>query len=478
MRVSAPDTAQRFPIRPDAPLVRLNVGPTRGGVRLPADVVHPPAPAPVVLVQTPYGRTELFAEAQAWARAGLAFVAQDVRGRGDADGLWSPWGNHERLDAAAMVRWAVDQPFCDGRVVTVGTSYEARLAALAASEEPDLVRAVARILPLDHPSDLDGGDPERCGERLWWWAAQAAGRHPRPSQVSARWPEIEGASDEQHAIDLLGIRPPPQSSQQDAIAGHARPTLHVGSWFDPSLPSVLRASRPREDTAHPDDRTVVGPWQLPLHRRPVDSCALPVEGAGHPSRPALSFIRSVLAGTPPPADQTHVLGAGWQTGRPAPTRSTLRTDDDSAGPTGWTPLAPIRVAAIPDGSPLPDERTGVIVASLAADEPTRSLIGTPVVELEARGTPGSVLIARLVCRSEDRITLASGSFELHEPGPAKTRACLAPLAVQLPVNAALELHLSSSWWPQYRTSPPGIASEVALDSVSVTFLDPWQEYAR
>ncbi|MCC5948085.1 MAG: CocE/NonD family hydrolase [Nitriliruptoraceae bacterium] len=480
------------PPRPGArapePRVTLGVGPTRNGVRLPADVIHPRAPAPVVLVQTPYGRTELFAEARAWARAGFAFVVQDVRGRGDAGGEWAPWGPHEREDAAATARWAVEQPFSDGRLVTVGTSYEARLAGLTADEEPTLVRAVARMLPLDLPSDLDGGDGARCAERLWWWAAQAPGRHPRPNQVAARWSEVEQARDEDHAMALLGARPIEASSSAsaDATTTHGRPTVHVGSWFDPSLHAVLRATRTRTDATSaarrdraapdPTDRVVVGPWQLPLHRRPIDGCLLDTTGTGHPSRDALRFVRAVLDGVRPPPDRTFVLGAGWQDGRPEPTPGRLRP---GAGPTPrWSAIPSGRVVATPDGHPLPDAVPGVTVVPLTGMGGVSSLVGMPVVELEVRGGPGTRLIARLGLRDGHRITGARGTVA-STGGAARVRGPLTPIAVGMRPGSAMELHLSRSWWPQYRSSRSGATVvEVRLDSASVTFHDPWLELRR
>jgi uncharacterized protein len=63
--------------------------PMRDGVRLAADVHLPDAPAgpvPAVLHRTPYGRQSRspVRTAQALTRAGIACVAQDVRGHLDS----------------------------------------------------------------------------------------------------------------------------------------------------------------------------------------------------------------------------------------------------------------------------------------------------------------------------------------------------------------------------------------------------------
>ncbi len=115
------------------------------GTVLRADVYFPtdrggtaPAPGtfPVLLVQTPYGKS-LSGGAQAAQQAGglsqglssylvergYIDVVADVRGTGASEGTWGLFDPVQQQDGAALVRWAAALPHSDGRVGTYGPSY-------------------------------------------------------------------------------------------------------------------------------------------------------------------------------------------------------------------------------------------------------------------------------------------------------------------------------------------------------------------
>ncbi|MEO1369329.1 MAG: CocE/NonD family hydrolase, partial [Acidobacteriota bacterium] len=96
------------------------------GVSLATDVFRPAGagPWPAVLLRTYLGKARHTAEAVGWARRGFACAVQDVRGRYGSDGEWRPY-EHERGDGRAAVEWLLAAPWCDGRVVAVGGSYNA-----------------------------------------------------------------------------------------------------------------------------------------------------------------------------------------------------------------------------------------------------------------------------------------------------------------------------------------------------------------
>src|SRR5437870_1317712 len=99
--------------------------PMRDGVSLATDVYLPndDGPHPAVLVRTPYERVQ--ERCVEWGRFfalhGYALVVQDVRGRGDSEGEWAPWIN-EFDDGHDAIEWVAGQPWCDGRVGTLGGS--------------------------------------------------------------------------------------------------------------------------------------------------------------------------------------------------------------------------------------------------------------------------------------------------------------------------------------------------------------------
>jgi putative CocE/NonD family hydrolase len=113
------------------------------GVRLATDVYLPqgaPGPWPAILERTPYDKlgARLVLSAKYFASCGYVVVLQDVRGRYASDGEWYPFGN-EGPDGVESIAWARAQPWCDGRVATMGLSYSScTQTSLAALNPPGL----------------------------------------------------------------------------------------------------------------------------------------------------------------------------------------------------------------------------------------------------------------------------------------------------------------------------------------------------
>jgi putative CocE/NonD family hydrolase len=74
----------------------LNVA-MRDGIKLATDVYRDDAgkPAPVVLIRTPYDRTQQKGTAERWVKAGYIFVAQDCRGTRGSEGVLAPYNNED-----------------------------------------------------------------------------------------------------------------------------------------------------------------------------------------------------------------------------------------------------------------------------------------------------------------------------------------------------------------------------------------------
>ncbi|MFI4996836.1 MAG: CocE/NonD family hydrolase [Hyphomicrobiales bacterium] len=131
----------------------------RDGVRLATDIHLPDAtgPFPVILERTPYGRnvasrSELTAaNPQAASRAEIAayFTAhgygvayQDCRGRHGSEGRFTKYLG-DATDGFDSCAWLVRQPWCDGRIATMGLSYGAHTqAALGCLDPPGLMAQV------------------------------------------------------------------------------------------------------------------------------------------------------------------------------------------------------------------------------------------------------------------------------------------------------------------------------------------------
>jgi uncharacterized protein len=100
----------------------------------------------VLLERTPYGRRGTNhadrsraapqpepkpAVAARFARAGFAYVLQDCRGRFDSEGEFTKYLN-EQADGVDTLAWIRAQPWCDGRVATLGLSYGAHVQSALA----------------------------------------------------------------------------------------------------------------------------------------------------------------------------------------------------------------------------------------------------------------------------------------------------------------------------------------------------------
>ncbi len=128
----------------------------RDGIELSADVYRPLESKqgerfPAILLRTPYNKNSAQAiELGKWyAERGYALVYMDVRGRGDSDGVFAPYRSEGR-DGYDSIEWCAVQPWCTGKVGTLGSSYLGHIQWLAALEQPEhLVTMIVRVTPSD-----------------------------------------------------------------------------------------------------------------------------------------------------------------------------------------------------------------------------------------------------------------------------------------------------------------------------------------
>jgi len=124
----------------------------RDGTVLVADIYYPGHagqaavdPVPVLIERTPYDRTapRFSTFARAAAARGYAFVIQDVRGRGESEGRFHMMTNvpDEGLDGIDTWQWVTGQPWCNGRLGTVGGSFSAANQQAMALHHPEGLRA-------------------------------------------------------------------------------------------------------------------------------------------------------------------------------------------------------------------------------------------------------------------------------------------------------------------------------------------------
>lgn len=183
----------------------LNVPvPMRDGTVLRADIFRPEGAGrcPALLVRTPYDKS-LQGSCDRFVRAGYAVMAQDMRGRYASDGEFVPFfvpTPMEGDDGYDTVEWLAGRPWCDGRVGTMGSSYNGWTQWMLARRRPPHLKAMAaQAIPLE-ASAMDYTGAFRPGRRIFWLMAsmspdlrrRAGGAKPhRPEEAIRLWRELE-----------------------------------------------------------------------------------------------------------------------------------------------------------------------------------------------------------------------------------------------------------------------------------------------
>jgi uncharacterized protein len=222
-------------------------------------------PFPVLLTQTPYGKSQAVGGAAGVAAGAETYLVQrgyvdvvaDVRGTGDSGGTWGLFDPVEQRDGATLVRWAARLPHADGRVGLYGPSYlgiDQFLTAAALGPGSPLRAMLPEVAGNDlyRDSVTMGGIPD--GEFNLFYLALTA-------SLNTTNPLLENPGDvpgslrvlAQHERDLLTFHGPqlvdgllngktsydgPYWWARDPwtmlahVAALRIPTLLVGGWFD------------------------------------------------------------------------------------------------------------------------------------------------------------------------------------------------------------------------------------------------------
>ncbi|UFN49641.1 CocE/NonD family hydrolase [Roseomonas sp. OT10] len=280
--------------------------PCRDGVRLATDVYLPEGegPWPVILERTPYGKREVSrsertaadpvpvrreAIAAYFTAAGYAVVYQDCRGRYGSEGEFVKYlaDGEDGYDACA---WIVAQPWCNGRIGTMGLSYAAHTqASLACLDPPGLA---AQILDSGGFSDAWQGGIRRGGAfelKQASWAFNQGALAPEtladPVRRAAfagedlrawftRFPWKRGHSPVRHAPDYEGYLF--EQWESGAFGDYWRklgiyakgwhdryadvPCVHMSSWYDPYPRTATENFRGLRDAGRGRPSLILGPW--------------------------------------------------------------------------------------------------------------------------------------------------------------------------------------------------------------------------
>ncbi len=339
----------------------------RDGIGLATDIHLPdgPGPFPVVLERTPYGRDEVsrsevtVAQPTPMARPefaglftarGYAVVFQDNRGRHGSEGKFTKYldDGEDGFDACA---WIVQQPWCDGRICTMGLSYAAHTqAALGCLDPPGVV---AQVLDSGGFANAWTGGIRQFGAfemKQATWALKQAVLSPEAAadpvlkaaleaeDIRAwftRMPWQPGHSPLRHhpayeayLFDQWRHAPFDEFWQQLGIwaeGWHDRYSradcVHMSSWYDPYPLTATGNYMGLKRAGRGPQRLILGPWthgnRSQTHFGDVEfgpDAALD-SWAGDWRQYRLRHFDSVIHGTPNPEPPVRVFVMGGGSGR-------------------------------------------------------------------------------------------------------------------------------------------------------------------
>ncbi len=254
--------------------------PMRDGTLLSADIYRPRTSGrfPVLLLRTPYLKNGdgALATGRYFAERGYVLVWQDVRGRGDSDGVFVPYRNEGR-DGYDTIEWCAAQPWSDGNVGTLGGSYLGRVQWLAALEHPPHLRAmVVTVCPSDPFVEWPTGTN---GLQHLCWLHMTSGRTMQNTDA-VEWSRVYEhlpleTMDERTGRSLPQWREELQHERlddywraicyQDKFEQIDLPILHISGWYDDEqigTPLNFRGmvARGASPQARAGQRLLMGPW--------------------------------------------------------------------------------------------------------------------------------------------------------------------------------------------------------------------------
>lgn len=277
--------------------------PMRDGIELVADVYAAspdPAPGPVLLERTPYGRRATRGSDGAvgecnpappevvcarFTERGYVVVRQDCRGRFDSGGLFVKY-LREAEDGFDTVEWIAEQPWCDGRVATMGVSYSAHVqSALASLGAPHLAAMFLDSggFASAYETGVRMGGAFELKQATWAFARASAG-----SESIEKWfaemPWQRGRSPLRHAPEYEDYLFEQWEHtdfgpfwQQLGLYGRGFydsfpdvPSLHMSSWYDPYIRTAIENFRELGHRKTSPSYLVLGPW---THGKRSDSFA-------------------------------------------------------------------------------------------------------------------------------------------------------------------------------------------------------------
>jgi len=272
--------------------------PMSDGTRLAAQIWRPESsdqvPVPAILEMLPYRQRDLTAVRDSihhpyLAGHGYACVRVDLRGSGESEGvLTDEYKEEELADAADVLAWLAERPWCTGRAGMMGISWGGFNALQVAARRPPELSAIVTLSSTDdrYADDVHYMGGCLLSDNLSWASTMFAynSSPPEPALVGERWREMWHA---RLARSGLWLEEWLLHQRRDDYWRHGSicedysaitcPVLAVSGWADGYTNSVFRLLE------HLDvpRKGLVGPWS---HKYPH---------LGEPG-PAIGFLQELV----------------------------------------------------------------------------------------------------------------------------------------------------------------------------------------
>lgn len=490
------------------------------GVHLVADVYRPVGPEryPVLVMRLPYGRkvasTVVLAHPAWYAAQGYVVLVQDVRGRGESEGIFRVLED-DVADGAQTLALAADLAGGNGMVASYGFSYHGmnQFMALAGAKKsggkvPDAMAIAMAAFDVRNHWAFEGDGFRLQSNQMW--ACQMAVENARldgdlavahmlhaalpflhSGAISGRPEVLELASKYTHYQDWLADDPSywqarsPQSLLEGVMLDV--PVLHVGGWNDIMLEGTFAAFE--AFTAGDSlQRLSIGPWShIPWGRRvgALDAGAGAADGI---DREIVAFFDEVLKGRENPYPKIRLYDVGkkaWTGFENLPKTETLVLHLTSGGRAATTsidgtlaekprlpsadylvhdPWRPAPSVGLHLGTPpdfadraAVDDRADVLVYTSDPLDRPLLLSGAAAVDLFVTADrPSFDLDCTLSALAPDgsAISMTSGHRTVTADGDGSAVfVCLRPIHVTVLAGHCLRLSIQSAAFPAFPVNP-------------------------
>lgn len=243
----------------------------RDGVKLATDVYLPEGkgPFPVIFTRTPYSRVGHGGGMVGFVRAGAACVVQDMRGRFDSEGENLPfaacgWGEHQ--DGVDTLTWIRQQPWCNGKIATIGGSAggitQNLLAGATTTNAPTAQYITVAAASMYHDIAYTGGAHRKADVENWTTHNKF---DPKALELMRTHPDYD---DYWRQFDTTR-----------KFSSMTAPAVHIGGWFDMFAQGTIDQFVGRQhhgaDGARGRQKLVMGPWTHGIGKMPVGELTFP-----------------------------------------------------------------------------------------------------------------------------------------------------------------------------------------------------------